>query len=123
MSMWLYRKEELKRQISSLQKMTTTSSVASLPDGGAKLHSRLASLHQELANLDGTGRMLFAHIQFVPLTIPLQLHTAQLLVCARLVYAQHTLQWQSEDSSSLYCTLPASVVASDADCLAQSQMP
>ena len=41
--------------------MITTSSAASLPDGGAKLHSRLASLHQELASLGGTGRMAFKH--------------------------------------------------------------
>ena len=68
--------------------MITTSSAASLPDGGAKLHSRLARLHQELASLDGTGRMPFGHTYFVPLPVPMHLLTAQLLVCAGLTHAQ-----------------------------------
>lgn len=118
---WLCRTEELKRQISSLQRMITTSSVASLSDGGAKLHNRLASLRQELANLGGTGRTLFAHTNFVPLAIPLHLHTAQLLISAELMYALHTLQWLGSVCGlgcTLYYTHSGGVFALDAECLA-----
>ena len=35
----------------------TPSSLANLPDGGVKLHSRLAILRNELASLEGTGEL------------------------------------------------------------------
>lgn len=85
---WLCRMEELKRQISSLQSMIKTSSAASLPDGGAKLRSRLASLHEELASLDGTGRMPFAHVLAWLLPVHLHFHTPRLHVSAAFMDAQ-----------------------------------
>lgn len=38
----------------------TPSSLANLPDGGAKVHSRLAILRKELASLEGTGELITA---------------------------------------------------------------
>lgn len=80
--------EELKRQISSLQSMILTSSAASLPDGGAKLHSRLASLHQGLASLGGTGRIALTHRLPMLWSDHPRLHTALLHTCAALMDAQ-----------------------------------
>lgn len=76
--------------------MITTSSVSSLPDGGAKLRSRLAGLHQELASLGATGRtrILFATV----CALLLGLHTAQRHVPAVLVGAHESallLSWQT----------------------------
>ena len=105
------------------------SATTSLPDGGAKLYSRLASLHQELVSLGGTGRILFAHTDFVPLATPLHLHAAQLLVCTGLPYPQHILQQLGHmyglsnsfqnTSCTLHYTLPGGVFAANAECLAQ----
>lgn len=98
----LCRMQELQRQISSLHRMITTSSLSSLPDGGAKLRSRLAGLHQELASLGGTGRTqtMFATV----CALLLSLHTAQLHVAAVLVGAQESalfLCWQTSCLGSL----------------------
>lgn len=48
-----HRIEEIQNTLVNLQKVAAASS--SLPDGGAKLHSRLATLRQELADLQGQG--------------------------------------------------------------------
>ncbi len=45
----------MQKTIGSLQRIVTSSSLATLPDGGAKLHSRLANLRKELATLQGSG--------------------------------------------------------------------
>lgn len=48
------RLERLQKDISSLKRIISSSSSASLPDGGAKLHQRMAALRQELAQLQPT---------------------------------------------------------------------
>ena len=52
------RIKELNRQIVNVQRMMTSSSTANLPDGGAKLHSRLADLRKELARCGESGEPL-----------------------------------------------------------------
>ena len=51
------RMEEVQKQISSLQAIIHSSSLANLPDGGAKVHDRMASLQKELVIVQGKGDM------------------------------------------------------------------
>ena len=93
------RLEEVKRQISSLEKMIT---MPSLPDGGAKLHGRLASLRKELATLDDTGALhsaifdtaashaLFHNIQ----------HRSLICISAKWLYSS-----QGTDMPAVLCTI------------------
>ena len=54
------RLEELQRTIQSLQRVVSSSSLTTLPDAGAKLHTRLANLRKELATLQGYGKQMLA---------------------------------------------------------------
>ena len=49
------RIEEIQKTVFNLQKIAAAAS--SLPDGGAKLHSRIANLRTELAQLQGHGKV------------------------------------------------------------------
>lgn len=56
------RIEEIQKTVFNLQKVAATAS--SLPDGGAKLHSRIANLRKELAQLQGHGKVTSFALQF-----------------------------------------------------------
>jgi len=55
------RIEEIQKTVFNLQKVAAAAS--SLPDGGAKLHSRIANLRKELAQLQGHGKVTLSALQ------------------------------------------------------------
>ena len=56
------RIEEIQKTVFNLQKIAAAAS--SLPDGGAKLHSRIADLRKELSQLQGHGKVTVFALQF-----------------------------------------------------------
>jgi len=56
------RIEEIQKTVFNLQKIAAAAS--SLPDGGAKLHSRIANLRKELSQLEGHGKVTDFALQF-----------------------------------------------------------
>jgi len=56
------RIEEIQKTVFNLQKVAAAAS--SLPDGGAKLHTRIANLRKELAQLQGHGKVTLYALQF-----------------------------------------------------------
>lgn len=55
------RIEEIQKTVFNLQKVAAAAS--SLPDGGAKLHSRIANLRKELSQLQGHGEVTLSALQ------------------------------------------------------------
>lgn len=56
------RIEEIQKTVFNLQKVAAAPT--RLPDGGAKLHSRIANLRKELAQLQGHGEVTIFALHF-----------------------------------------------------------